>query len=154
MRNPFGQKLPVDLAVTLTQGKLSSIDFVDMPAGDNVRVDYEMPSVVQQLQAYFDDAHWRFDVPLVLQGTQFQRRVWQALCDIPAGEVRTYGQLARTLGSSARAVGNACRANPIPIVVPCHRVVSAAGLGGYCGATDGIQAQIKRWLLAHEQAVL
>ena len=81
-------------------------------------------------------------------------RVWQALQKIPYGEVKTYGQLAKELKSSARAVGNACRANPIPIVIPCHRIVAVSGIGGYAGKTDGPVLERKRWLLAHEGIVL
>jgi methylated-DNA-[protein]-cysteine S-methyltransferase len=91
-----------------------------------------------------------FDLAVVMQGTPFQQRVWQALRDIPAGETRSYGQLAAHLGSGARAVGNACRHNPVSIVVPCHRVVGAAGLGGYSGHTQGPVLRRKSWLLAHE----
>jgi methylated-DNA-[protein]-cysteine S-methyltransferase len=83
-------------------------------------------------------------------GTAFQRRVWRALSIIPPGQVRTYGELARSLASSPRAVGNAARANPWPLVVPCHRLVASQGLGGYGGATQGRGLAIKRWLLAHE----
>jgi methylated-DNA-[protein]-cysteine S-methyltransferase len=83
-------------------------------------------------------------------GTAFQHRVWRALRTIPPGQVRTYGELARSLASGPRAVGNAARANPWPVVVPCHRLVASQGLGGYGGATQGRGLAIKRWLLAHE----
>jgi methylated-DNA-[protein]-cysteine S-methyltransferase len=87
-------------------------------------------------------------------GTVFQQRVWRALCEIPMGETRTYGELAKALGSAPRAVGQACRRNPTPILVPCHRVISVSGLGGYDGvgegAEDDIKLQHKRWLLRHE----
>ena len=91
--------------------------------------------------------------PLVPAPTPFQERLRAALLAIPPGETRTYGQLARSLGSSPRAVGQACRANPVPLVVPCHRVVSARGPGGYAGAAEGRPAEIKRWLLAHERGL-
>lgn len=104
------------------------------------------------LRAYFADA--RADLSALPRsdnpGTAFQRRVWQALTAIPPGQVRTYGELARALGSSPRAVGNAARANPWPLVVPCHRLVASQGLGGYGGQTRGQGLAIKRWLLAHE----
>ncbi|MCU0984753.1 MAG: methylated-DNA--[protein]-cysteine S-methyltransferase [Acetobacteraceae bacterium] len=103
----------------------------------------------RQLDAYFDDGAAVFDLPLAPAGTAFQKRVWQAMRDIGAGETRRYGDLAAALGSSARAVGMACAANPIPIIIPCHRVVGAASLGGYSG---GEGAETKRFLLAHEQA--
>ncbi len=104
----------------------------------------------RQLQAYFDDPRQCFTLPLVLAGTPFQRRVWQAMRAIPAMETRSYGQLARELGNAPRAVGGACRVNPLPIIVPCHRVLAATGLGGYGGATSGVRMALKRWLLEHE----
>ncbi len=106
--------------------------------------------VVAQLGNYFENAGYRFDLPVELRGTPFQRRVWQALVSIPAGERCTYGAIAELLTSSPRAVGNACRSNPLPVIVPCHRVVSASGLGGYAGHTSGRNLSVKRWLLAHE----
>jgi methylated-DNA-[protein]-cysteine S-methyltransferase len=106
--------------------------------------------VGRQLGAYFQDGGFRFSLPLSLSGTEFQQRVWRALCRIGPGEVRTYGEIARDLGTSPRAVGNACRRNPVPIVVPCHRVVAATGIGGYSGDTDGRKLDMKRWLLTHE----
>ncbi len=107
--------------------------------------------VVEQLGAYFDDpVHTHFDLPLVPVATAFQARVRAALQAIPAGEVRCYGELAKALGSSARAVGGACRANPVPLVVPCHRVVAAHGLGGFGGATAGKRLSVKQRLLEGE----
>lgn len=104
---------------------------------------------VAQLQDYFDGKRTAFDLPLAPFGSAFQRRVWDALRAIPPGETRSYGDLAQSLGSSARAVGQANGANPIPIVIPCHRVVAAAGrLGGYSGG-DG--ASTKRVLLDLER---
>ena len=107
-----------------------------------------------QLQAYLDDPAFVFDLPLALSGTRHRLLVWEAMRAIPAGRTRTYGELARSIGSSARAVGGACGANPIPLVVPCHRVVAAGGgLGGFMGAREeGFELGIKRWLLAHEGA--
>lgn len=107
-----------------------------------------------QLQSYLDNPAFAFDLPMKLTGTRHQLSVWEAMCAIPAGETRTYGELAKSIGSSARAVGGACGANPLPIVVPCHRVVGANGsLGGFMGARqEGFELSIKRWLLAHEGA--
>ena len=107
--------------------------------------------VARQLRCYFDDPAFRFDLPLAEQGTPFQRRVWSALLEIPCGETRSYGEIARALASGARAVGGACARNPLIIVVPCHRVVPAGGgLGGYGGSTRGADVGIKAWLLRHE----
>ena len=111
--------------------------------------------VARQLAAYFADPLFPFDLPLETSGTAYQRRVWEALRAIPSGARATYGALARAIGGSARAVGGACRANPIPIVVPCHRVVAASGLGGYLGGGAGSGSAealtVKAWLLSHER---
>lgn len=108
-----------------------------------------------QLQAYLDDPRHAFDLPLMLAGTRHRLAVWEAMQRIAPGEVRTYGDLARELGSSARAVGGACGANPLPVIVPCHRVVASGGsLGGFMGArAEGFELGIKRWLLEHEGAL-
>lgn len=108
-----------------------------------------------QIQAYLENPAFVFDLPLLLSGTRHRLAAWEAMQRIPAGSTRTYGELARELGSSARAVGGACGANPIPLVVPCHRVIAAGGrLGGFMGASGGgFERSIKRWLLAHEGAL-
>lgn len=104
----------------------------------------------RQLERYRDDAYCRFDLPLHVEGTPFQRRLWDALCKIPRGKTLTYGELARSLGGEARAVGQACGDNRLPIVIPCHRVVAANGLGGFAHSTGGYLLDAKRWLLLHE----
>ena len=87
-----------------------------------------------QLESYFDGDLRRFDLPLSPEGSDFQRAVWHAMAAIPYGEVRSYGEIARAIGSAARAVGGACAANPLPVLIPCHRVVAANGaMGGYSG---------------------
>lgn len=106
----------------------------------------------RELDEYFEGRRQVFSLPLRPAGTQFQRRVWQALCEIPFGETISYGELARRVGSpgAARAVGMANSRNPISIVVPCHRVIGADNsLTGYAGGLDR-----KRALLAHESAML
>ena len=105
---------------------------------------------VKELERYFLDSAHGFSLPLHAMGTVFQRSVWRLLQEIPLGQVWTYGDVACKLGSSPRAVGNACRRNPLPVIVPCHRVVSAQGLGGFAGKTVGRNMEIKCWLLAHE----
>lgn len=110
--------------------------------------------VCSELAAYFENPAYRFTLPVAVQGTVFQQRVWQQLIRIAPGTVWTYGELAARLGSGARAVGNACRHNPVSIIVPCHRVVGTGGLGGYSGKTAGPGLERKRWLLQHEGAVI
>ena len=107
-------------------------------------------SAVKQIERYRDDPDAVFDLPLNVSGTAFQQDVWRQICDIPRGRTRTYGELARRIGGEARAVGQACGDNPFPIVVPCHRVVAADGLGGFSHHVDGYLLEAKKWLLKHE----
>jgi methylated-DNA-[protein]-cysteine S-methyltransferase len=105
-----------------------------------------------QLQDYFDGKRMCFNLPLAPEGSAFQKRVWAALCAIPPGETRSYSDIARTIGSAPRAVGGANGANPIPLFIPCHRVIAADGsLGGYSGG-DG--PATTRYLLDHESRAL
>jgi methylated-DNA-[protein]-cysteine S-methyltransferase len=104
----------------------------------------------RQLGAYFAGARQGFSLPLAAAGSPFQRRVWHAMTQIPYGRTATYGALAAALEGTARAVGGACGANPLPIIVPCHRVVASTGLGGYSGAGG---AETKRRLLELEGAI-
>jgi methylated-DNA-[protein]-cysteine S-methyltransferase len=104
----------------------------------------------RQIERYREDPDASFDLPLSAQGTAFQRDVWRQISDIPRGRIRTYGELARRIGGEARAVGQACGDNPYPIVVPCHRVVAADGLGGFSHHVDGYLMETKKWLLKHE----
>jgi methylated-DNA-[protein]-cysteine S-methyltransferase len=104
--------------------------------------------VHRQLAAYFSGKVIRFDLPLSLKGTEFQKSVWTELQKIPYGQTQTYSQVARAIGSprSVRAVAGACAQNPVWIISPCHRVVpSSGGVGGYAGGTA-----VKQWLLQHE----
>lgn len=113
------------------------------------RDDGALGSTRAQLTAYFAGERFDFDLPLAPAGTSFQRKVWNALCEIPYGATISYGEMARRIGqpTAARAVGLANGSNPLPIVVPCHRVIGADGsLTGFGG---GIER--KRWLLAHER---
>jgi methylated-DNA-[protein]-cysteine S-methyltransferase len=105
-----------------------------------------------QLENYRDDPDARFDLPLLIEGSPLQRSVWEAMCAIPRGKTRTYGELARELGAEARVIGQACGDNRLPIVIPCHRVVAADGLGGFGHSTGGYLLEAKRWLLMHEAA--
>jgi methylated-DNA-[protein]-cysteine S-methyltransferase len=104
-----------------------------------------------QLEAYFDGERLVFDLPLAPGGTVYQIKVWQALCRIPPGETRSYGEIAREVGGSPRSVGQANRRNPIPIFIPCHRVTAEGGLGGY-SAGEGLET--KKWLLDWERTWL
>ena len=105
-----------------------------------------------QLQRYADDPDRQFDLPLAVVGTPFQQRVWKLIAAVPRGHTTTYGAIARTLRTAPRAVGQACGANWFPLIIPCHRVTAASGLGGFAHHDDeaGFYLGVKRWLLAHE----
>jgi len=143
---PFGR-----LGIRTRGARLIDVDFVSPRAPLRPPRDTFARRVCRELCAYFADPRHPLRLPLALTGTVHQRRVWRALARIPAGEVRSYGEIARRLRSSPRAVGGACRANPVPIVVPCHRVIAGAGVGGFMGRRSGPALAIKRWLLAHER---
>ena len=116
--------------------------------------------VGRQIARYLSDPDVRFDLPLAPLGTAYQHRVWHAIGQIPRGQVRSYGAIARQLRSGPRAVGQACGANWFPLVIPCHRVVAAQGLGGFAGINvksageDRFHLSVKRWLLKHEGVTL
>ncbi|MEQ5871111.1 methylated-DNA--[protein]-cysteine S-methyltransferase [Sagittula sp. NFXS13] len=102
-----------------------------------------------QLSAYFAGTRTRFDLPLRVVGSEFQRAICDAITAIPFGETRTYGDIARDLAVPAQAVGQGCGSNPIPLLIPCHRVLGRNGLGGFSGS-GGVEAKV--WLLRHEGA--
>jgi methylated-DNA-[protein]-cysteine S-methyltransferase len=143
------------LGIRLEQDRLAAIDFIR--ADSEIKPDSEPAAAIcNQIRCYLNNPNqaYRFSIPYLLEGTPFQKKVWSELVKIPAGKVVSYGALAKKLGTSARAVGNACRKNPLPVVIPCHRVVSSNGIGGYSGAISGDLHDIKRWLLEHEGAML
>ena len=108
----------------------------------------------KQFKAYFQNPHHPFDLPLKPLGTDHQKRVWSSIQTIPVGATKTYGEIANRIKSGPRAVGTACGANPYPLVAPCHRVVSAQGIGGFMKEdVPGLYRQIKLWLLKHEGAL-
>ncbi|TAJ79148.1 MAG: methylated-DNA--[protein]-cysteine S-methyltransferase [Gallionellaceae bacterium] len=143
---PFGK-----LAIRCPGDILLGIEFLPPRTLASPPRDAFTREVCAQLMAYFGDAGFRFNLPLQLEGTEHQRKVWQMMCVIPSGQTLSYGEIAAEIGSSPRAVGQACGNNPVPIVVPCHRVVGKAGLGGFMHRADKGALDIKRGLLAHER---
>lgn len=101
-----------------------------------------LTQAIDELQRYFDGTLTKFTVPLRPRGSEFQQKLYAALCAIPYGETRTYGDLAGELGVSAQAIGQACGANPLAIIIPCHRVLSATSLGGFSGR-GGVEAKVE-----------
>ena len=127
-----------------------------LPAGPSQEAAHPLAAeTVRQLDAWCADPRHRFELPLAPAPTPFQRRFRELLCAVPPGSVVTYGELARRLRSAPRAVGNACGANPLPLLVPCHRVIAADGIGGYGrDGPDGPAIEFKRRLLAREGVLL
>jgi methylated-DNA-[protein]-cysteine S-methyltransferase len=128
-----------------TNGQITRLDW----DGNGIDRSEVLDAGAAQLAAYFAGDLTEFSLPLKLGNTPFQARFLQALIDIPYGETKTYGELAKQLGVSAQAIGQACGANPIPVIVPCHRVLASNGLGGFSGA-GGVEAKVL--LLKHEGA--
>jgi len=132
---------------------VTAVHFLDDVTRCKLPVSRLAEKTVHQLERFFTDPEFQFDLPLVESATAFQQRARGALRAIPVGETVSYGKLATSMASSARAVAGACRRNPVPIIVPCHRVIASSGLGGFSGALDGKPLRIKRWLLEHEHAI-
>ncbi len=169
MRTPFAT-----LGIATDGRAVTRVAYLPLAVRESAPADAVAERTVRELARYLDDPSWRFTVPLAPRGTPFQRRAWDAILAIPAGESRTYGELARKLVTAARAVGQACGANPIALIIPCHRVVGSLGaLGGFMGTSGSFApstaddrfakwgsdpdfadprfpAAVKRWLLSHE----
>lgn len=137
------------LGIKMQGERISSIDWLPESVQSISPLSESIRAVIKTLDIYFDNPTALPEFSFTLTGTEFQKRVWRALKDIPVGQVMTYGELAGKLKTSSRAIGQACRTNPICILIPCHRVIAAKGLGGYMGHQR--QLQIKRWLLEHER---
>ena len=146
---PFGM-----LILEAQGGKLAQIE-LQAEAGEPVAPATPLlQEAARQFDAYFQDPRWRFSLPAPPAGTPYQQKVWAALAAIAPGSAQSYAHIAAALRSGPRAVAAACRANRLPILIPCHRAVAARGLGGFCGAVDGPFLDIKRWLLQHEAHAL
>jgi len=146
VRTPFAV-----LGLSTNGSALTALAYLPLSERAVEPADRVAEKAARELEIYLADPGYRFTVTLQPKGTAFQQRVWAALPNIPRGESRTYGEVARLVGSVPRAVGQACGANPIALIIPCHRVVGANGsLGGFMHARDGDPVAIKRWLLAHE----
>ena len=142
---------PVGILVIQLQGELvSTVQWIINPPLD-AKYSGLPTALEQQLNSYWLTGKMTICTSLLKQGTEFQRNVWRALYQIPPGMTKTYGELAKELNTGARALANACRKNPFPLLIPCHRVLSKTGLGGYAGASSGKLVNIKAALLTHEK---
>lgn len=154
---PFGA-----VGIEVADGALTALHFLPDTAPLAAGSEFAR-RVVAQIERYFDDPAAGFDVPLQIRGTPFQRAVWQQIAAIECGRTRTYGDIATELERGgqfadardvpARAVGQACGDNRLPLVIPCHRVIAASGLGGFAHRSGGFELTVKRWLLEHEGAL-
>lgn len=158
--NPYDAVMPApwgSIGVRVTGYAVSEIVYLSASTRLRQARDPLAAEAVRQLMAYLADPQHRFDLPLAPAGTAFRQRVWKEIAAVPLGSTTSYGAIAARLKSAARAVGQACGDNPYPIVIPCHRVVSRIGLGGFAHdpeSEDGFHSSVKRWLLAHEGARL
>ena len=141
LSTPFG-----DLIVTEEDGAITALGWGQAAGRDRSVL---LDTALRQLNEYATGQRQHFDLPLRVTGSDFQRAVCAAIAAIPFGHTRTYGEIARDLGVPAQAVGGACGGNPIPILIPCHRVMGAKGLTGFSGA-GGVETKV--WLLRHEGA--
>ena len=144
------------VGVATREARVVAIHYLPPDAEERAPENQLAERAARQLERYLEDPDAKFDLPLLIEGTDFQRRVWDAMCAIPRGRTLTYGELARKLDGdefdTPRAVGQACGDNKLPIVIPCHRVVAASGIGGFAHATGGYLLEAKRWLLMHESS--
>jgi methylated-DNA-[protein]-cysteine S-methyltransferase len=144
---PFG-----GIGIRTVAGALRELVYLPKNFPEKSATDALADSVAGEVLRYIADPDHGFSLRLPEVGSVYQRKVWQAIAAIPRGHVRTYGALARQIGSAPRAVGQACGANWFPLIIPCHWVTAAGGLGGFAHHDDdkGFHVGVKRWLLAHE----
>ena len=140
------------VGVATRDGAVTQLKYLPLSAASISPMNDVAKRAERQLQGYRSDANAAFDLPVVVDGTELQRAVWQAMCAIPRGKTRTYGDLAKELGADPREIGQACGDNRLPLLIPCHRIVAADGIGGFAHATSGYLIEVKRWLLMHEAA--
>lgn len=138
------------LSIILTNDVLSHIFFIKQ-LKQNETLSTNAKAIQKQLDHYFSGKNFIFDIPFNAAGTELQQKVWQELLCIPIGKTISYGDLATKIGTHPRVVAQACRRNPIPLIIPCHRVIAKNGLGGYSGRLSGKMLEIKQWLLDHEK---
>ncbi|HEY8027808.1 MAG TPA: methylated-DNA--[protein]-cysteine S-methyltransferase [Burkholderiaceae bacterium] len=144
---PFGA-----IGIRTEPGAVRELVYLPSSFDEKAPTDALAEKVALQVARYLTEPDYRFDLPLAEVGTAFQHKVWKVISDIPRGDVLTYGEVAKLIRSAPRAVGQACGANWFPLVIPCHRVTAAGGLGGFSHHDDetGFHIGVKRWLLRHE----
>lgn len=149
VHTPFG-----GMGIRTQAGLVLEMVYLPKHYAEKEATDPVAAKAAKQVERYMKDPEFRFTLPVAEAGSEFQKRVWKAIAEIPSGQVLTYGDVARRIKSAPRAVGQACGANWYPLLVPCHRVTAAGGLGGFShhDEVDGFYLDVKRWLLRHEGA--
>jgi methylated-DNA-[protein]-cysteine S-methyltransferase len=145
MPSPLGK-----IGVTISENFLTQLQFLDDTYPLLTSKETLAGRIVEEVNHYFKNPSFQFTIPFRVTGTTFQTCAWKALVRLPVGSTTTYSALASDLNTGPRAVGNACRSNPIPLLIPCHRVLAKNGLGGFMGDCTGKKIAIKQWLLKHE----
>jgi methylated-DNA-[protein]-cysteine S-methyltransferase len=145
MRTPFAV-----LGIRTLGERVTDIDYLPLGVATLPPLNPLAERACRELERYVDDPSYVPRIRFNYRGTVFQCEVWKAISTIPPGRTLTYNDIARSLRTAPRPVGGACGANRLPIVIPCHRVVSATGLGGFMRSGDERALDIKRWLLRHE----
>jgi methylated-DNA-[protein]-cysteine S-methyltransferase len=141
------------LGLILQESKLIRLELLTKDDGFKIPKDTLSRHITNQFSLYFNDPLHKFDLNINPLGTPFQQSAWEAMCTIPSGKTLSYGQLSKQLKTGPRAIGQACRTNPLPIIIPCHRIVGATDIGGYSGAKNGRWLEVKKWLLTHEKSI-
>lgn len=140
------------LKICVSDDRVTGIEFLEKTCALNAPQPGSLAAEVKrQIDAYLDDPEVCFNLPCSAEGTAFQQRVWHLIRQIPCGQTRSYRDLAFELSTAARAIGGACGRNPLPLIVPCHRVVAMRGVGGFKQSSEKTLVDIKQWLLAHER---
>lgn len=145
MPAPFGR-----IGIATRAGYIDHITFLPADQPLQAACDELAEKAIVQIERYLADPDGRFELPLLIQGSAYRRRIWAAIAAIPRGQTRSYGDIAGDTRSVPRAVGQACGDNPFPLVIPCHRIVTRTGIGGFAHNEKGFLIDIKRWLLLHE----
>ena len=141
---PFGA-----IGIRAQDDYLVGIELIPEPIPEKLPAEPFVQQIANQVREYLSNPAASLSIPYAVKGTHFQKRVWQAIAAIPSGQTLSYSELAQKVGSGPRAVANVCGANQVPLFIPCHRVVSKNGIGGFMqGNEHGLK--VKRWLLAHE----
>lgn len=146
MRSAVVTTIVGDLGLVEREGELIRLDWHGREYG---AITSTLKTAVQQVQQYFAGEREDFELLLAPSGSAFQLQVYAAMQSIPFGQTQSYGEMANSINSFAQAVGQACGSNPLPLIIPCHRVLATNGLGGYSGF-GGLETKIK--LLQHEHA--